>query len=192
MPPPRHQPLSLPADVQLLELRLEAQTVLVETTAAAERVRELLEKSGRRAVLKGMGGSDDGKRDSGASGRGNTCAGFGVPTSLPAANLGAAVAALSGPGAVRGLVRFLQISPTRCLVDGAVDGLPPGPHGIHVHEFGDLSRPCDRYHSGGGGTTRHDTTWGWGRDTPGSGGAGTLVSPCVSPSPPQLRGPLQP
>ncbi|KAF1554452.1 Copper chaperone for superoxide dismutase, partial [Eudyptes schlegeli] len=113
----RH-PLSLPADVRLLELRLEAQTVLVETTAAAERVRELLENSGRRAVLKGMGGSDD-------------------------ANLGAAVAALSGPGAVRGLVRFLQVSPTRCLVDGAVDGLPPGPHGLHVHEFGDLSRPCD-------------------------------------------------
>ncbi|XP_075597607.1 copper chaperone for superoxide dismutase isoform X1 [Balearica regulorum gibbericeps] len=104
--------------VRLLELRLEAQTVLVETTAAAERVRELLEKSGRRAVLKGMGGSDD-------------------------ASLGAAVAALSGPGAVRGLVRFLQVSPTRCLVDGAIDGLPPGPHGLHVHEFGDLSRPCD-------------------------------------------------
>ncbi|NWS49510.1 CCS dismutase, partial [Probosciger aterrimus] len=43
----------------------------------------------------------------------------------------------------RGLVRFLQVSPTRCLVDGAVDGLPPGPHGLHVHEFGDLSQPCD-------------------------------------------------
>ncbi|NXJ58489.1 CCS dismutase, partial [Spizaetus tyrannus] len=130
-------------DVRLLELRLEAQTVLVETTAAAERVRELLEKSGRRAVLKGMGGSDDSKQDLGLSGRGDTCVGFGVPTRLPAANLGAAVAALSGPGAVRGLVRFLQVSPTRCLVDGAVDGLPPGPHGIHIHEFGDLSRPCD-------------------------------------------------
>ncbi|NXS45584.1 CCS dismutase, partial [Balaeniceps rex] len=104
--------------VRLLELRPEAQTVLVETTVAAERVRELLESSGRRAVLKGMGGSEN-------------------------ANLGAAVAALSGPGAVRGLVRFLQVSPTRCLVDGAVDGLPPGPHGLHVHEFGDLSRPCD-------------------------------------------------
>ncbi|NWI34298.1 CCS dismutase, partial [Sula dactylatra] len=90
--------------VRLLELRLEAQTVLVETTEAAERVRNLLENSGRRAVLKGMGGSDD-------------------------ANLGAAVAALSGPGAARGLVRFLQVSPTRCVVDGAVDGLPPGPHG---------------------------------------------------------------
>ncbi|XP_030357921.1 copper chaperone for superoxide dismutase [Strigops habroptila] len=104
--------------VRLLELRPEAQSVLVETTVAAERVRELLERSGRRAVLKGMGGSDD-------------------------ASLGAAVAALSGPGAVRGLVRFLQVSPTRCLVDGAVDGLPPGPHGLHVHEFGDLSQPCD-------------------------------------------------
>ncbi|NXJ86979.1 CCS dismutase, partial [Trogon melanurus] len=108
-------------DVRLLELRLEAQTVLVETTAAAERVRELLENSGRRAVLKGMGGSEEGEQ----------------------ASLGAAVAALSGPGAARGLVRFLQVSPTRCLVDGAVDGLPPGPHGLHVHEFGDLSHPCD-------------------------------------------------
>ncbi|NWS65005.1 CCS dismutase, partial [Chunga burmeisteri] len=105
-------------DVRLLELRLETQTVLVETTAAAERVRELLENSGRRVVLKGMGGTDD-------------------------VNLGAAVAALSGPGAVRGLVRFLQVSPTQCVVDGAIDGLPPGPHGLHVHEFGDLSHPCD-------------------------------------------------
>ncbi|NXD74338.1 CCS dismutase, partial [Eolophus roseicapillus] len=104
--------------VRLLELRPEAESVLVETTVAAERVRELLERSGRRAVLKGMGGSEDG-------------------------DLGAAVAALSGPGTVRGLVRFLQVSPTRCLVDGAVDGLPPGPHGLHVHEFGDLSQPCD-------------------------------------------------
>ncbi|XP_057263610.1 copper chaperone for superoxide dismutase-like, partial [Pezoporus wallicus] len=111
--------------VRLLELRPEAQSVLVETTVAAERVRELLERSGRRAVLKGMGGSE-------------------------AASLGAAVAALSGPGAVRGLVRFLQVSPTRCLVDGAVDGLPPGPHGLHVHEFGDLSQPCDRYGRGWG------------------------------------------
>ncbi|XP_074786390.1 copper chaperone for superoxide dismutase [Athene noctua] len=106
-------------DVRLLELRLDAQTVLVETTAAAERVREVLEASGRRAVLKGMGGPDD---------------------ASPGA---AAVAALAGAGGVRGLVRFLQVSPGRCLVDGAVEGLPPGPHGLHVHEFGDLSHPCD-------------------------------------------------
>uniref|UniRef100_A0A8C3GMI8 Superoxide dismutase copper chaperone n=1 Tax=Cairina moschata TaxID=8855 RepID=A0A8C3GMI8_CAIMO len=104
--------------VRLLELRLEAQTVLVETELAAERVRELLEASGRRAVLKGMGGAEEG-------------------------SLGAAVAAVAGPGGVRGLVRFLQVTPQRCLVDGAIDGLQPGPHGLHVHEFGDLSRSCD-------------------------------------------------
>lgn len=77
-------------------------------------------------------------------GRGGTQTGPGVPTCVPVASLGAAVAALSGPGGVRGLVRFLQVSPQRCLVDGAIDGLQPGPHGLHVHEFGDLSRSCDR------------------------------------------------
>ncbi|XP_066426617.1 copper chaperone for superoxide dismutase isoform X2 [Molothrus aeneus] len=102
-------------EVKLLELRLQEQSVLVETTAAAERVRELLENSGRRAVLKGMGGSSE------------------APPGW------AAVAALGGPGGVRGLLRFLQLSPERCLVDGAVSGLPPGPHGLHIHEFGDLS-----------------------------------------------------
>uniref|UniRef100_A0A493T3C8 Superoxide dismutase copper chaperone n=1 Tax=Anas platyrhynchos platyrhynchos TaxID=8840 RepID=A0A493T3C8_ANAPP len=109
--------------VRLLELRLEAQTVLVETELAAERVRELLEASGRRAVLKGMGGS-----------------------------LGAAVAAVAGPGGVRGLVRFLQVTPRSCLVDGAIDGLQPGPHGLHVHEFGDLSRNGDTLMGNGGPT----------------------------------------
>lgn len=53
--------LRVPAGVRLLELRLEAQTVLVETELAAERVRELLEASGRRAVLKGMGGAEEGE-----------------------------------------------------------------------------------------------------------------------------------
>lgn len=57
---PRH-PLCAPPDVKLLELRPQEQSVLVETTAAAERVRELLENSGCRAVLKGMGGSSEGQ-----------------------------------------------------------------------------------------------------------------------------------
>ncbi|NWX29967.1 CCS dismutase, partial [Notiomystis cincta] len=43
--------------VKLLELR--EQEVLVETAAAAEGVRELLENLGCRAVLKGMGGSEE-------------------------------------------------------------------------------------------------------------------------------------
>lgn len=57
---PQH-PLCAPPDVKLLELRPQEQSVLVETTVGAERVRELLENSGRRAVLKGMGGSSEGQ-----------------------------------------------------------------------------------------------------------------------------------
>lgn len=94
------------------------------------------------------------------------------------------MAALGGPGGVRGLLRFLQVSPSRCLVDGAIEGLSPGPHGLHVHEFGDLSHPCDRYREKGGGTRG---------DTPKSGGLTPKIPPPQPPPfPLQLRGPLQP
>lgn len=56
----------------------------------------------------------------------------------------AAVAMVSGPGLVQGVVRFLQLSPQSCLIDGAIDGLEPGLHGLHVHEFGDVTNSCDR------------------------------------------------
>ncbi|XP_067170882.1 copper chaperone for superoxide dismutase [Apteryx mantelli] len=111
------------AGVRVLDVRLDSQTVLVEASVAAEQVREQLEASGRRAVLRGMGGPSSPGRQGPA--------------------VAAAVAALRGPGAVRGLLRFVQVSPERCLVEGTVDGLQPGPHGLHVHEFGDLSDACD-------------------------------------------------
>ena len=123
--PPHHIPLPAFPGVRLLELRPETQTVLLEAEVGAERVKELLESSGRRAVLRGMG----------------------VPAGSPGGPRGgdttAAVAALSG--GVRGLVRFLQVSPELCVVDGVIDGLRPGPHGLHVHEFGDTSEGCERY-----------------------------------------------
>uniref|UniRef100_A0A4X2JRZ5 Superoxide dismutase [Cu-Zn] n=1 Tax=Vombatus ursinus TaxID=29139 RepID=A0A4X2JRZ5_VOMUR len=67
-----------------------------------------------------------------------------VQTSLRgvAENLGAAVAILGQPGAVQGVVRFLQVSPQRCLIEGTIDGLEPGPHGLHVHQYGDLTQNC--------------------------------------------------
>ncbi|XP_025915338.1 copper chaperone for superoxide dismutase [Apteryx rowi] len=111
------------AGVRVLDVRLDSQTVLVEASVAAERVRERLEASGRRVVLRGMGGPSSPGRQGPA--------------------VAAAVAALRGPGEVRGLLRFVQVSPERCLVEGTVDGLQPGPHGLHVHEFGDLSDACD-------------------------------------------------
>ena len=61
-----------------------------------------------------------------------------------AENLGAAVAILGGPGPVQGVVRFLQLTPEHCLIEGSIDGLEPGPHGLHVHQFGDLTRNCNR------------------------------------------------
>uniref|UniRef100_A0A674HE59 Superoxide dismutase copper/zinc binding domain-containing protein n=1 Tax=Taeniopygia guttata TaxID=59729 RepID=A0A674HE59_TAEGU len=97
--------------------------------------------------------------------------GFGGPPRAPLSPPGgAAVAALGGPGGVRGLLRFLQLSPGRCIVDGAVTGLPPGPHGLHIHEFGDLSDPCDSCgghfnpdgETHGGPQDEHRVSWGCG------------------------------
>nr|XP_020669045.1 copper chaperone for superoxide dismutase [Pogona vitticeps] len=105
--------------LRLLDVQLDSQTVLVETSLGSEEVQGLLENTGRKAVLKGMGAAS------------------------PASASSAAVAIVSGRGLVQGVVRFLQVSPEKCLIDGTVDGLEPGPHGLHVHEFGDISNSCD-------------------------------------------------
>nr|CAD7602575.1 unnamed protein product [Timema genevievae] len=62
----------------------------------------------------------------------------------------AAVAMLGGEtgcglGPVKGVVRFLQMEQDRCLIDGTIDGLEPGHHGLHIHELGDLSGGCDTF-----------------------------------------------
>ncbi|TKC36578.1 hypothetical protein EI555_003501, partial [Monodon monoceros] len=106
------------AGVQSVEVQLENQMVLVQTTLPSQEVQALLERTGRQAVLKGMG-------------------------SGLFQNLGAAVAILGGPGPVQGVVHFLQLTPERCLIEGTIDGLQPGLHGLHVHEFGDLTRNCN-------------------------------------------------
>lgn len=54
------------------------------------------------------------------------------------------MAILGGSGPVQGVVRFLQLTPERCLIEGTIDGLKPGLHGLHVHQFGDLTRNCNR------------------------------------------------
>ncbi|XP_003941272.1 copper chaperone for superoxide dismutase isoform X2 [Saimiri boliviensis] len=106
------------AGVQDVEVHLENQMVLVHTTLPSQEVQALLEGTGRQAVLKGMGSSQ-------------------------LQNLGAAVAILGGPGTVQGVVRFLQLTPERCLIEGTIDGLEPGLHGLHVHQYGDLTKNCN-------------------------------------------------
>lgn len=105
--------------LEVLHINLDSQSVLVETSLGTEKIQELLESTGRKAVLKGMGGA--------------------APRPLGSA----AVAMVSGPRLVQGVVRFLQLSPEKCLIDGTVDGLEPGPHGLHVHEYGDVTESCD-------------------------------------------------
>ncbi|XP_061619430.1 copper chaperone for superoxide dismutase-like isoform X2 [Phyllopteryx taeniolatus] len=106
------------AGVHSVSVDVSEGRVLVETTLNSGEVQALIESTHRRAVLKGMG-------------------------SLEERDLGAAVAMLAGKwGQVQGVVRFLQLSAERCLIDGTVDGLEPGAHGLHVHALGDLTEDC--------------------------------------------------
>ncbi|XP_030075012.1 copper chaperone for superoxide dismutase isoform X2 [Microcaecilia unicolor] len=105
--------------IQVSDVNLASETVVLETTLTVLEVQTLLESTGRRAVLKGMG---------------NTAV----------ENYVAAVAMMSGAGMIQGVVHFLQLSDQKCLIDGVIDGLSPGKHGLHVHEFGDLTEDCVR------------------------------------------------
>lgn len=113
-----HKTLKGAAGVQNVEVQLENQMVLVQTTLPSQEVQALLESTGRQAVLKGMGSSQ-------------------------LKNLGAAVAIMEGSGTVQGVVRFLQLSSELCLIEGTIDGLEPGLHGLHVHQYGDLTKDCN-------------------------------------------------
>lgn len=125
--------------VKSVSVDVAGEAVLVETALTSAEIQTLIESTGRRAVLKGIGASRQ--------------------------DLGAAVAMLSGSGSVQGVVRFLQLSPERCLIDGTIDGLQPGAHGLHVHALGDLTQDClscgDHYnpfgkpHGGPGDSERH-------------------------------------
>uniref|UniRef100_A0A673BWR4 Copper chaperone for superoxide dismutase n=2 Tax=Sphaeramia orbicularis TaxID=375764 RepID=A0A673BWR4_9TELE len=125
--------------VKSVSIDVSKEEVLVESALTSAEVQALIESTGRRAVLKGIGGSEQ--------------------------DLGAAVAMLAGVGSIQGVVRFLQLSEDRCLIDGTIDGLEPGPHGLHVHTLGDLTLDClscgehynpfNRQHGGPGDSERH-------------------------------------
>ena len=43
---------------------------------------------------------------------------------------------------LQGVVRFTQTDSETCIIDGTLDGLNPGEHGLAIHECGDISGGC--------------------------------------------------
>ena len=108
------------------KISLPKKSVIVESTLpSSELIRLIEEGTGKRAVI--MGGSGQNQDDTKSS---------------------AAVAMLGGiigcGGTVQGVIRFMQKKDSGvCVIDGTIDGLTPGPHGLAIHECGDLSQGCE-------------------------------------------------
>lgn len=96
-------------EIKSFHVNLKDNTVVVDSTLGVEEIKKKLESTGRKVVVKGAGSQ-------------------------------AAVAILDvGGEGVRGVVRFVQVEPNVCIIDGTVDGLKSGKHGIAIHECGDTS-----------------------------------------------------
>ncbi|KAL6254179.1 hypothetical protein P5V15_014802 [Pogonomyrmex californicus] len=104
--------------VQNIDISLERGTVILETNLPSSVIQERIERTGRRAVLKGYGGE------------------------LSAVSMLGGNSGYSVGNAIKGVVRFAETS-EGCIIDGTIDGLSPGEHGIHIHECGDISNGCD-------------------------------------------------
>ncbi|XP_034188642.2 copper chaperone for superoxide dismutase isoform X1 [Osmia lignaria lignaria] len=104
--------------IKNIDISLEKGNIVVETDLPYSVIQKKIEQSGKKAVLKGYGDN------SGA-------------VAMLGGNSGYSIG-----NKIMGVVRFAQ-TPDGCIIDGTVDGLTPGEHGIHVHECGDISSGCD-------------------------------------------------
>ncbi|KAM7344020.1 copper chaperone for superoxide dismutase [Cochliomyia hominivorax] len=102
-----------------LEIDANLGRVVVHTQEPWFLLKEKIEETGRKAVLNGFGGQS-------------------------------AVSIINTTGSdvdhcpIQGVIRFTSIRKDKpgLVVDGVVDGLSPGLHGIHIHETGDVSSGC--------------------------------------------------
>ena len=51
----------------------------------------------------------------------------------------AAVAILKGEDPLVGLVRIVQVAPSKCVIEVTLDRLPVGKYSINIHQLGDIS-----------------------------------------------------
>ena len=107
--------------VQSFNINLHDEQVTVQTYLPSGKVQQILEETGRKAILRGHGTTQDGIQN----------------------HIGAGVSIMSGENNIQGVVRFVQVDRERCIVDGTIDGLQKGLHGLHIHELGDISDGCE-------------------------------------------------
>lgn len=55
------------------------------------------------------------------------------------------MAILKGDGEQIGLLRMVQASSSRCIVEATLDELPAGEYFVNIHQLGDISLGGDRY-----------------------------------------------
>lgn len=101
-----------------IDVSLERGTVVVETNLPFTLIQEKIEKTGKKAVLKGYG-----------------------ENSYSAVSMLGGNSGYSISNDIAGVIRFVQTT-DGCIIDGTVDGLVPGLHGLHIHECGDISEGC--------------------------------------------------
>ncbi|GLV43239.1 uncharacterized protein CBL_14081 [Carabus blaptoides fortunei] len=99
--------------IKSVDVQLENESVVVESTLATDKILEILESTGRKAVIKGYAGS-----------------------------IAGVVIIECGSIDIKGVIRFMQITSDTCIVDGTIDGMEAVPHSICVHECGDISQAC--------------------------------------------------
>ncbi|XP_073968724.1 copper chaperone for superoxide dismutase isoform X2 [Rhodnius prolixus] len=104
--------------------------VLVKTSLPSSVIKEKLEAEGNIAVLNGYG------NEVGEINR-TTVTG---PSTSAVAMVGGNVGYSSSK--IQGVIRFIQANEV-CVIDGTIDGLSPGLHGLHIHECGDISKGCE-------------------------------------------------
>ncbi|CAC5387376.1 CCS [Mytilus coruscus] len=107
--------------IQSVSIESGSNSLVVLSNLSSTQVNSIIETSGQRGVLMGYGGL----------------------TGKP--NLGAAVALMDVglDSRLKGVVRFVQVDDSTCVVDGTLDGLLPGKYGVYLHEFGDISAGCN-------------------------------------------------
>ncbi|QQP55988.1 Copper chaperone for superoxide dismutase [Caligus rogercresseyi] len=111
--------------ISSFDIDLSSKSVVVSTTKPTGHIQSLIESTGKRAVVLG------------SSGRKN-----GLSSSSAVAMLGGTIG-YSVNDWVKGVIRFTQVDEDVCIIDGTLDGLSPGYHGLAIHETGDLSKDCE-------------------------------------------------